>query len=716
MFNRLITTRNGKIISGVLIGLLAWGFVFLLYAGNLLESYELKTYDHLSRLKALRSPAPEEVVLIVVDQNSLEAAQKEGINWPWPRQMYAPILDLCSAAGAKAVAFDILFTEPSSYGVEDDRLLAEALQANGKALLPIFLSRQRRPLPPHEKALIDRISIPLTNNSGPNQTPYLSSIPPLQNLAESARSLGNVAIFPDSDGIYRRIPAVFPYQERWVPSLGLALFILLRDKNSAVLDKGSLCLQDFCLPLDSRQNFLLHYYDPEKDFRRLSAFNAIQSSLALQEGKKPLYPPETLREKIVLVGLTAPGLFDLKPTPVNSVTPGMSIHATLLANLLHRDFRVRISPHPAVGLALVLALATSVTVLLVPGLWHLALLLLAYGGALFLLVYAAFQNNLWVDGVLLSSSLGLSFAVSAVFSYTTEGRQKRQIKQAFSHYMSDLLVQDLLKHPEKLRLGGEKRVLTVFFSDLAGFTSMSEKLTPEEVVTLLNRYLTAMTDIILASGGIIDKYEGDAIMAFWGAPIPQEDHASRACLAALDNQSRLAELREEFIRMGLPPVHARIGINTGEMIIGNLGSSQRFDFTVIGDSVNLASRLEGAGKEYGTSILISEETYRQAEPAVEVRELDLLQVKGKQLPVRIYELMAKKDDLDADRIRVRALFAEGLDLYRKQEFDLAAARFNQVLELAPDDGPSKTFFRRCRSYKENPPGPGWDGVYRLTTK
>lgn len=713
---QLLSSRKGKILLGSGIGLLAWVLVLLLYFGDILESYELKTYDQLSRLKAKSSPAPEEVVLIVLDQNSLEAARKEGINWPWPRQMYAPILHFCAAAGAKAVAFDILFTEPSSYGVEDDRLLAEAIRANGHALLPIFLSRQKRSPPPYEKGLLERSSLSMKNDSGQDPASYLSSLLPIQLLAESARALGNVATVPDPDGIYRRIPIVFPYQERWVPSLGLAIFNQLRGRAAAILDHDSLRLQGLALPLDSRQNFLLYYYSPEKDFRRLSAFNVIQSSLALQEGRKPLYPPETLRDKMVFVGFTAPGLFDLKPTPVSSVTPGMSVHATLLANLLHRDFRVRISPHLAMSLALFLSLATSVTVLLVPGLWHLVFLLLAYGGALVFLVFLSFQHNLWMDGVLLASSLGLSFALSTVFSYATEGRQKRQIKQAFSHYMSDLLVQDLLKHPEKLRLGGEKRVLTVFFSDLAGFTSMSETLTPEEVVTLLNRYLTAMTDIILASGGIIDKYEGDAIMAFWGAPLPQEDHAARACLAALENQARLAELRQEFIGMGLPPVHARIGINTGEMIIGNLGSSQRFDFTVIGDSVNLASRLEGAGKEYGTAILISEETYRQARPAVEVRELDLLQVKGKQLPVRIYELMAQKGSLDAGRKRVSDLFAEGLGFYRKQEWDEAVTRFNQVLELAPEDGPCKTFIRRCQAYRENPPGPGWDGVHRLTTK
>ena len=251
-----------------------------------------------------------------------------------------------------------------------------------------------------------------------------------------------------------------------------------------------------------------------------------------------------------------------------------------------------------------------------------------------------------MDGILLAFSSALSFAMSTAFNYATEGRQRRQIKDMFSRYMSDLLIQDLLKNPGKLRLGGERKVLTVLFSDLAGFTSISEKLSPEEVVTLLNLYLTAMTDIILASGGIIDKYEGDAIMAFWGAPVQEEDHAARACLAALENQARLATLRQELAQMGLPPVYSRIGINTGEMIIGNLGSSQRFDFTVIGDSVNLASRLEGAGKEYGTSILISEETYRRAREAVEVRELDLLQVKGKELPVRIYELLGKRGGLD----------------------------------------------------------------------
>ena len=225
-----------------------------------------------------------------------------------------------------------------------------------------------------------------------------------------------------------------------------------------------------------------------------------------------------------------------------------------------------------------------------------------------------------------------------------------------------------------------------------------------------------MTDIILTSGGLIDKYEGDAIMAFWGAPVPQEDHAVRACLAALDNQARLADLRQEFLQAGLPPIHARIGINTGEMIIGNMGSNQRFDFTVIGDSVNLASRLEGAGKEYGISILISEDTYSLTADQLEVRELDLLRVKGKDKPVRIYELLARRGQLPENMKKARELFLSGLELYRNQKWEEAKSRFQGVLHILPDDGPSKTFIRRCDQFQQSPPKEGWDGVFQLKTK
>lgn len=711
----LLSGHKGKLWVGSAIGALAWVLVFLLYGAGFLESFERKSYDQLCRMTA-PSSAPGEIALITVDQGSLRAAQRQGISWPWPRQMYGPIVDFCSTAGAKAVAFDVLFTEPSSYGLEDDRLLAEALAKNRRSILPIFLSRQKSGHEEKDGGFLERASIPLRNQSGKSPVPYDSAISPIPILAGNAHRLGNVAIGPDEDGIYRRLPIVFSYRGHWIAALGFAALQDSPDLEPVILHKDGLSWKGKEIPLDERKDFLLSYYGGDLDFPRFSAFNVIQSFLALQEGKKPLYAPQIFKDKIVFIGFTAPGLYDLKPTPIRSVNPGMAIHATFAANLIHGDFRTRASAQTNLILAAAIAVSLGIAVLYLSGLWHLTILTLGGAGVLVFLIYFAFRHGLWLDGILLFSNLGLSFAFSTAFSYVTEGRQRRQIRQMFSHYMSDLLIQDLLRNPAKLRLGGEKRVLTVFFSDLAGFTSLSEKLNPEQVVFLLNRYLTAMTDIILASGGLIDKYEGDAIMAFWGAPLPQEDHALRACLAALENQSRLVQLRQEFEQMGLPPIHARIGLNTGEMIIGNMGSNQRFDFTVIGDSVNLASRLEGAGKEYGTFITLSEETYRQAGGQIEVREIDLLTVKGKDRPVRIYELLAAKGQLDDQGRKIQQLFAAGLEQYRHREWSQAISFFQEILALDPNDGPARTFLGRCEYFRHDPPASDWDGVYRLTSK
>jgi adenylate cyclase len=724
--NLLPTSRKEKVLVGTIIGIIAWILIVGLYVANLLEPYELKTYDHLCRLNAERSPAPEEIILVVVDQGSLKAAQEQGIHWPWPRQMYAPIVDFCTLSGARAVAFDVLFTEPSAYGVEDDNLLADALKRNGHVFLPISLSREARSQPLWQQSLLERVTLRLDDLSRKPISPFNSSEPPIRVLTDSCLGLGNVSIPPSPDGTYRTLPLVFPCGGHWVPSLTMALFDHLSQsgpvtmKPSAgkplTMTNDSLHLNETLIPLDGQGNFMLSFYGGSRDFGRFSAFNVIQSFLATQEGRESIYPTDAFRGKIVLIGFTALGLFDLKPTPISAITPGIAVHATLIANLLHKDFRVRLSPARSLLLAAALAVAVAITVVFVSIFWQLALIFLGYAVGLIFFIFFSFGHNLWINGVLTASTLTLSFAMTTSFSYATEGRQRRQIKQMFSRYMSDLLIHDLLKHPEKLRLGGERQVLTVFFSDLAGFTTLCEKLAPEEVVTLLNHYLTAMTNLILSSGGIIDKYEGDAIMAFWGAPVAQEDHAIRACLAALDNQSRIVELREEFSRMGLPPVQARIGINTGEMIIGNLGSSQRFDFTVIGDSVNLASRLEGAGKEYRTSIIISEETYRQAQNRVEVRELDLLQVKGKDQPIRIYELLTRKGEIGQTALRKLNLFAEGLSMYRNQQWKDATRVFEDVLTLDAHDGPAKTFLERCQHFHKNPPGLDWSGVHRLLIK
>jgi len=708
-------SKRGKIVGGLILVFVSWIVLCGLYLVGLYESYELKTYDLLCRLEVPDAPKPKDVVLVELDQGSLEAAAKQGVNWPWPRQMYAPMVDFCFAAGARSVVFDVLFTEDSSYGVEDDRLLAESLR-EGSAILPFFLSREKRSPSAEEEKIVDRAALVFENRKTSVRKTFHSMIMPIEILARSAYGFGNVETSPDADGIYRRLPLVFPYRDQWLPSLGLSVFADQGQKINAVMENGRLMLGDLSVPVDRQGRFLLRYYGGGKEFPRYSAYNLIQSQLALQEKEHPIYDPADFNGKIVFIGFTAAGLFDLKPTPTSSVYPGMSIHATLVANLLHKDFRTRLSPPAVLALTAVVMVATALTVMLVAGFLKLGAVVTLLAAGLVCLDIFAFYRNLWIDAVLPMTGILLSFAVISSFSYATEGRHRRRLRQLFSHYMSDLLLDDLVKNPEKLRLGGDKKVMTVFFSDLAGFTTLSEKLTPEDVVSLLNRYLTAMTDIILESGGFIDKYEGDAIMAFWGAPVPQQDHAVRACLAALDNQSRLGELRREFAAAGLPSVRARIGINTGEMIIGNMGSSKRFEFTVIGDNVNLASRLEGAGKEYGTKIIVSEDTYRAAADAVEVRELDLLQVKGKEIPVRIYELLCRKGELDEKMREVRDSFERGLKQYRIRQWRQAILSFQQVLSFDPEDGPSLTFIGRCEEYLANPPQENWAGVYRLTTK
>jgi adenylate cyclase len=414
----------------------------------------------------------------------------------------------------------------------------------------------------------------------------------------------------------------------------------------------------------------------------------------------------------VLVGLTAPGLLDLKASPVSAIYPGVEVHATLLDNLLRGDF---LRPAPSWALwagMLVLCAAMVLVVLFFSGLaatlTGFAALALAYLG----LVIGAFHFGWWADPVLPGVALGLSFTLAAAFSYATEGRQKLYIRRMFGQYMSETVINHLLEHPEKLQLGGERRRVTLFFSDLAGFTTISERLSAETVVSLLNDYLSRMTEIILNEAGTVDKFEGDAIMAFWGAPLDQADQAARACRAALRQQAALRDLNRGFAGLDLPPLSMRIGLHTGDAIVGNLGSAKRFDYTVIGDTVNLASRLEGVNKFYGSYIMASETTVAECTGVVEFRELDLVAVKGKEQAVRVFEVLGLTGELEPELIRRRQDFAQALELYRQRRFPEAGAEFEAILTENPADGPARVYRDRCRRFQEAPPPAGWDTVFR----
>ncbi len=715
MTNIPVYTARSKLEAATVLVLAVACLTLALQVSGLMEPYRLKTLDLLFLHVPLAKASPQ-VVVVTVDQGDLDFFKNQGVVWPWPRQLYAPIIDYCARGGARAVIFDVLFTEASSYGAEDDTRLAQATAAAGNVAMAFFLSREEKAANPWEADLLHKAGLEIPGSRPQGLPGYRSVVTPIPPLIDAAGALGNVESRPDVDGIYRRVPLVVPFKDRWLPTLGFAAFHRFTGNAPLRFQEGALVAGASRIPLDPQGQLLLKYRGPSRSHQRFSAANVIASDSRVRHHLAPIYPPEAFAGKWVLVGLTAPGLMDLKASPVAAVYPGVEVNATLLDNLLQGDF-LRTLPGWALWVcSLLLSAVMVLAVLFSPGLTvtlaALVILALLYLG----LSVLAFWAGWWSDPVLPGATLSLGFALAAAYSYATEGRQKTYIRRMFGQYMSETVIDHLLEHPEKLKLGGERRRVTLFFSDLAGFTTLSERLEAEAVVALLNDYLSRMTEIILSEAGTVDKFEGDAIMAFWGAPLDQEDQALRACRAALRQTEALGELNRRFADLGLPLLTIRIGLHTGEAVVGNLGSVKRFDYTVIGDTVNLASRLEGLNKFYGTTIMASEATAAACGEAVEFRELDLVAVKGREAPVRVLEVLALKGELAPELASRRREFALGLDLYRQGNFAQAGPQFAAVLTAAPEDGPSRTFLGRCQALAEASPSPHWDTVFRPDAK
>jgi len=703
-----------KLQSGLLIALAVMLLTFALDFLGTLTPFRLRTLDLLFRHVPLPQASPQ-VVVVTVDQPDLDFFKNQGVVWPWPRQLYSHLIDYFRRGGAHAVIFDILFTEASSYGPEDDQRLAQAAAAAGNVVFPFFLSREEKEANPSTAVLLAKAGLKIIGPPPQRQANYRSLIPPIAPFLEAAKALGNVESRPDADGIYRRVPLVLPFKDHWLPTLSLAAFHRFTGAPPLKFGHHRLLLGKKEIPLDPQGNLILKYRGPSRSHRRFSAANVIASEARVRHHLPPIYPPEDFADKWVLVGLTAPGLLDLKSSPMGGIYPGVELHATLLDNLIQEDF-LRTPPGWVLwSWALLLVLAIDATVLCSP---RLSLNLVAFAGLLLLhlaLAVLAFWTGFWADPVIPGIALALGFGLTTAYSYATEGRQRLYLRRLFAQYMSEAVISHLLAHPEKLKLGGERRRVTLFFSDLAGFTTISERLPAETVVSLLNEYLSAMTEIILEEEGIVDKFEGDAIMAFWGAPLDQGDQALRACRVALRQQARLAELNRRLADLNLPPLKMRIGINTGEAIVGNLGSARRFDYTVIGDTVNLASRLEGLNKFYGTAIMASEATVAACGNAVVFRELDLVAVKGKEQPVRVFEVVSLPEDLSPAMAARNQAFAAALIRYRQGDLDGAVAGFRAVLSQFPEDGPSAAFLKRCQRFLADPTLPR-DPVFRPEAK
>jgi len=691
-----------KALRGLAVGLAVFALTFLLGLLNVFRPLEWKSWDTRLQLLADPSRAAADIVLLTIDQYSLDVYEKEqGLGWPWPRQIYAPVLDFLKAGGAKAVFFDLILSEASTYGIDDDRLFAEAMARAGNVFLPVFLSAEEGEAEAAETRLLERSALDRSRVPGPAIHALKSVSLPVDVLAAAAVKVGNVQFVPDGDSVYRRLPLVFRYGDWLLPALPLAM----ADFISEGVDLRE-------VPLDPSGNMILHFFGPRGTYQTLSIGAIINSQARIEEGLEPQVQPREFAGKTVIVGTTAAGLLDFRPTPFGGVYPGMEILATALDNLVHGD-AIHEAPAAVTWVSvLFFALLAGMGTSMLKKTGHLAALglflpALAAAGSLL-----AARTGVWVEFVAPAFAALSAFIVAALLSYGVEGRQRRFIKNAFRYYLSPQVIDRVLDNPALLRLGGERREITAFFSDVAGFTSISEGLSPEDLVGLLNAYLSEMTDIILDLGGTLDKYEGDAIIAFWNAPLDLPDHALRACRAALRCQRRLAERREDFRRRYGHEVRMRVGINSGPAVVGNMGSARRFDYTAMGDTMNLASRLEGAGKVYGVSTLVGEETERRVRDEILAREVDVIRVVGKKQPIRVFELLGEKGAVPAEKLEKTALFGRALETYRARRFSEAAAMF----EALAGDPVAAVYAGRARQSAASPPPDDWDGVYELNKK
>ncbi|MBF0551076.1 MAG: adenylate/guanylate cyclase domain-containing protein [Deltaproteobacteria bacterium] len=709
----MMQNRPGR---GVLTGLCAAVLALTVWGAGWLEMWEDKTWDSRVKLFAAPGPATDLIRLILVDQNSLDWAAKEnGLTWPWPREMYVAMVGYLKHCGAKALALDVQFYEPSKYGMEDDRALAAALADFGRSAVAVFLGSTtgaHNYWPTY--ATMPRLELDGLEQWLKEAKFSRGVLPraafPVSEVMAGAAALGNVSLAPDEDGIYRRARLFSLFDGRVTPALGLAPYLAAHPKSRGRIEPGRLIINDLVAAIDEQGEVWLNYRGPAGTHQTFSAAAVIQSALRIRDGAKPTIPQTEFKDKYVFIGLSAPGLFDLRSSPTDGVYPGVEIYATMLDNFLAGDFIRRWPGYVTIMLALVLSLGAGVTVACrhTPG--QIVGAGVVFGALPIAVGLGSYRFGFWAPLVVLEVAVTLTLALSLLANYALEGRQKRFLKRAFMQYLSPAVVEQLISQPERLELGGERRELSIFFSDLQGFTSISEGLDPRELTTFLNEYLSAMTDIIHEEGGAIDKYEGDAIIAFWNAPLLMSDHPTRAVAAALRCQDKLAEMRPYFKARINKDLFMRVGLNTGLVVVGNMGSRTRFDYTMIGDAVNLAARLEGVNKQFGTYTMISQFTQSRLGPEFGMRELARATVVGRKEPVTIFEPMwlaeyeAKQEILN--------VFAAGLDKFYAGDFDQALALFGYIAEVDP---PAAAYQTKCRTLQEHPPV-HWTGVWEMTSK
>lgn len=725
------------VVTGIAFTLLMAGL--FVYKPPFLKIMDLKVYDTMFQ-SIYSDQVTEAVVIVDLDEKSLADFGQ----WPWPRYRVALMLEKIRRAGAVSIGLDMVFAEEDRTspriirdrlkeelgveigfaglprGLEDNDLILADILKGGPFVLGYYFDFYERGSRP-EKMVPKKPAHPLSFStlSSPGAAPLdqllfhphglTDNISP---LSAAAPGSGFMNVAPDPDGVIRRVPLIMTCHEEFYPSLALAVAINILDSKNILARANpggleSIRLGGQVVPLDPKGQLLLNYRGPGRTFKYVSAADVLKD----QAG------PEVFEGKIVLLGTSAAGLKDIRTTPLDSVYPGVEAQATVIDNILTGDFLYR--PDWAPGLELTLTvlagILSTVIITWLGGLWLILPLTAGAAGLWYGSLHVFDKQGLHISPMMPLLALSGSFTLLTFQKFWLEEKEKRKIKKTFEHYLSPDVIRRVIKNPGLLKLGGEKKNLSIMFSDIRSFTNISESMSPGELVTFMNEYLTAMTEVILKNGGTLDKYMGDAIMAFFGAPEDMPDHALVAQKTALQMLERLYECRDNWCIDGLSRVEIGIGISTGDVIVGNMGSEKRFDYTVMGDEVNLASRLEGLTKVYGVKILVSRSTREQAKEGMVCREIDLVRVKGRQKPAAVYEPF-EKDYFTGGGFTFIAPFEQGLKAYRAGNWGEAERFFNQTLELKPGDKPSLTYIKRCRKLAQEPPGPEWDGVWIMETK
>jgi adenylate cyclase len=707
-----------KIKFNLILTFLILCFSVVLSFNNSLDFLNWKFYDALVKIHRKEPVKQKDIVIINIDQSSIDTVSKNLKHyWPWPRDFYAQITTFLASCGAKAIIFDIIFSEPDTdriqaNGADCDNSFGEAVKESGITYLTAVLR--------------DSVSQnSLDGNIFLEKTPYFLKLKkkiysvagfPIPVLSQGAKGICFANSEPESDNIIRRYSLVFKYRDGFVSSTAYEVARNVLPKET--LEKNINSYFGKNTKVDNEGKILINWYGrggPDGVFINYSFHAALISSTQLETGEKPLISPDCFKDKIVFIGSSAEGLLDLKTTPFTSLKeyPGVEVHATALANILNNDMMYNLPR----WILLISMFLVSILLFIFNNVYKnlKTFIVLFFGLLVFevLLSYILITGNLWMPGADLIVNTTLVFTGLVISGYFSETKDKRLLRKQFERYVNDNVLEEILANPLSVDVKGRAVNATILATDIADFTTISESMSSREVVSRLNNYLSETSEALIEHGAFINKYIGDAILAVFGA-FEEGNHRKNACLGALRALSIINKKISEAKEKGEMPLHTRFGITTGEVTLGNIGSERKTEYTVIGDAVNSAFRLEGLNKFYGTTMLVSEYTREGNENEFEFRWVDTLRYKGKISPVKVYELLGLKGEVNEKVIINRDKYEDALHLYMKRNFTEAMNTFSILAQEG--DKASEILSGRCENFIKNPPVDEWDGVWVMMRK